>query len=235
MRQKLRQRPLEAPPPPPPPPGAATLQPAASPAAAALAALARSTHALQSRSTSRDEIGNVLQARGYKRGVELGVQRGVFARETLRRWPRCQEYVLVDAWRRLANYLDAADAPDALQEELYREAVNATAPWAAKVSICRDLTTACAKQFPDAHFDYIYVDARHDYVGVAEDLAAWLPKLRAGGIIAGHDYITQVRLAAAGDARAGTSTATAPRTRRAASCAVPSTTSLGCAACASSP
>jgi hypothetical protein len=30
---------------------------------------------------------------------------------------------------------------------------------------------------------------RHDYCGVAEDLEAYWPKLRSGGIFAGHDYI----------------------------------------------
>jgi hypothetical protein len=30
---------------------------------------------------------------------------------------------------------------------------------------------------------------RHDYCGVMEDLVAYWPKLRSGGIIAGHDYV----------------------------------------------
>jgi hypothetical protein len=38
--------------------------------------------------------------------------------------------------------------------------------------------------------DYVYVDARHDYCGALEDIAAWWPKLRPGGIMAGHDYHT---------------------------------------------
>lgn len=35
----------------------------------------------------------------------------------------------------------------------------------------------------------IYVDARHDYCGVMDDLNAWWPKLREGGLAAGHDYV----------------------------------------------
>ena len=30
---------------------------------------------------------------------------------------------------------------------------------------------------------------RHDYCGVQEDLRNWWPKLRRGGILAGHDYL----------------------------------------------
>jgi hypothetical protein len=44
---------------------------------------------------------------------------------------------------------------------------------------------------PDGHFDCIYVDARHDFKGVYENLQVWWPKLRVGGIIAGHGYVTQ--------------------------------------------
>ena len=37
-------------------------------------------------------------------------------------------------------------------------------------------------------FDMIFVDGRHDLVGVECDLAAWTPLLAEGGILCGHDY-----------------------------------------------
>ena len=37
--------------------------------------------------------------------------------------------------------------------------------------------------------DFVYIDARHDYESVLEDLDAWCPKMKPGGIIAGHDYV----------------------------------------------
>jgi len=36
--------------------------------------------------------------------------------------------------------------------------------------------------------DFLYVDADHSYAGVLEDLEAWVPLVRAGGLIAGDDY-----------------------------------------------
>ena len=42
--------------------------------------------------------------------------------------------------------------------------------------------------FPDGHFDWMYVDASHFYDDVKRDLQAFFPKLRAGGYIAGDDY-----------------------------------------------
>ena len=36
--------------------------------------------------------------------------------------------------------------------------------------------------------DFVFIDAAHDYENVTKDIQAWFPKVKAGGIIAGHDY-----------------------------------------------
>lgn len=45
------------------------------------------------------------------------------------------------------------------------------------------------KSFNQPLFDFIYLDARHDYDGIREDLEAWWPLLKPGGLFAGHDFI----------------------------------------------
>jgi predicted O-methyltransferase YrrM len=42
--------------------------------------------------------------------------------------------------------------------------------------------------FKDKSVKAVFVDGAHDYDSVKRDLAAWLPKIKPGGIIAGHDY-----------------------------------------------
>lgn len=37
--------------------------------------------------------------------------------------------------------------------------------------------------------DAVYLDARHDYCSVANDLALYLPKVRSGGVVAGDDFL----------------------------------------------
>jgi predicted O-methyltransferase YrrM len=45
-----------------------------------------------------------------------------------------------------------------------------------------------AKLIPDGSLDFVFIDALHTYEAVLEDLAAWHPKVRRDGIVAGHDY-----------------------------------------------
>ena len=40
----------------------------------------------------------------------------------------------------------------------------------------------------DGELDFIYIDGDHRYEGVLADLNGWRPKLREGGIMAGHDW-----------------------------------------------
>ena len=45
-----------------------------------------------------------------------------------------------------------------------------------------------AKDFVDGSIDIVYIDANHTYEEVKKDIQAWLPKIKKGGIISGHDY-----------------------------------------------
>lgn len=45
-----------------------------------------------------------------------------------------------------------------------------------------------AKDFEDRSIDFIFIDANHTYEFVSKDIAAYLPKMKPGGIMAGHDF-----------------------------------------------
>jgi Methyltransferase domain len=54
--------------------------------------------------------------------------------------------------------------------------------------LLRRHSVAAAAEFADGSCDFIFIDASHDYESVAADIRAWRPKLKPGGIMAGHDF-----------------------------------------------
>jgi hypothetical protein len=128
---------------------------------------------------TRNDIAAILNNEpGFHRGVELGVQHGHFSLHTLTNWPNCDEYHLVDLWGHQENYHDYANRDDAKQEEIYQGAMKRLKGVQDRIHVCRNYTTVCVKNFQDGYFDFIYVDARHDFKGVWEDMVAYWPKLR---------------------------------------------------------
>lgn len=45
-----------------------------------------------------------------------------------------------------------------------------------------------SKLFEDNSVDVIFIDAGHSYDAVIQDIKSWLPKIKDGGIMSGHDY-----------------------------------------------
>ncbi|MEM8822766.1 MAG: class I SAM-dependent methyltransferase [Pseudomonadota bacterium] len=62
------------------------------------------------------------------------------------------------------------------------------------VHIHRDISAKALDSFPDNYFDWVYIDGNHHYEFVLEDLRLSLKKVKAGGFIAGDDYLWQPEL-----------------------------------------
>jgi predicted O-methyltransferase YrrM len=59
-----------------------------------------------------------------------------------------------------------------------------------QVHIDLGLSTDVLQRYPDATFDWVYIDTDHGYVVTAAELELCRLKVKPGGIIAGHDYVT---------------------------------------------
>lgn len=42
--------------------------------------------------------------------------------------------------------------------------------------------------YENKSLDFVFIDADHSYAAVKADIEAWLPKIKSGGVLAGHDY-----------------------------------------------
>jgi hypothetical protein len=45
-----------------------------------------------------------------------------------------------------------------------------------------------SKLYADESLDFVFIDGAHDYENVCADIQAWLPKVKKGKILSGHDW-----------------------------------------------
>jgi len=142
----------------------------------------------------RTDLGSLAEALGFVSGLEIGVQKGKFSAAILKRWKSCKVYNLVDAWEKqdptYAESANVADSEHLGHMEQAKSLTRSAANPATKVNFIRGYSNVVHRNFGDESVDFIYVDARHDYCSVREDLELYWPKISCGGIFAGHDYMS---------------------------------------------
>ena len=75
-----------------------------------------------------------------------------------------------------------------LQDILYSEFLTNMKSVEAYYNPLRMTSLEASKIYPDNSLSFVLLDASHDYDSVKEDIKAWLPKVKSGGILAGDDY-----------------------------------------------
>ncbi len=139
---------------------------------------------------SRLELPFLLNARHLTgTAVEVGVDEGAFSAYLLEHW-HGQKLISVDPWLEMApeEYADTCNTSQASMEQRYESTKRRLAPFEDRSEIWREMSVEAAERVTPGSLDFVYLDARHSYEGVTEDLQAWFALVRPGGLMAGHDY-----------------------------------------------
>lgn len=134
----------------------------------------------------RRDLAILFNDLGFKRGVEIGVERAIYSKSLCMRI-KDLHLTCVDPWQAYKGYREHVS-----QEKLdgfYEESKKRLAPY--NVDFIRDYSVNAAKQFQEGELDFVYIDGNHEFSHTVADIAAWTPKVRIGGIVAGHDYIAR--------------------------------------------
>lgn len=126
-------------------------------------------------------IDNLLINKKKLIGVEIGTYEGHHAREMLEKLDIAKLY-LIDPYKEysstLSSHLQAAKA----------EALRVLDEFKSKIVIIYEKSVEAAKKIADESLDFVYIDGEHSYKAVKQDIPAWFPKVKKGGIVGGHDY-----------------------------------------------
>jgi predicted O-methyltransferase YrrM len=111
--------------------------------------------------------------------AEIGVYKGDFSEKIL---SICQpeKFLLIDVWNLKGD-----------RGELFDEVTARFAKYVAshQVEMIRSLSYDAIHDCKDQYFDWVYLDTDHSYKVTIRELEELRPKMKPGGIIAGHDYI----------------------------------------------
>lgn len=139
---------------------------------------------------------HLIKTRGYKRVAEVGVESGNLTGRILNT-TEVDVYYAVDPWK---VYIESYDRPPKEHEKkqsywdsLYEKVVNIQKSFP-QLEILRMTSVMGARklmleELKSEPLDCVYIDAIHDAENIAKDLYCWLPLVKEGGVVSGHDYI----------------------------------------------
>ena len=128
-------------------------------------------------------------------GVEIGVYEGINAKHCLNKLDI--KYVfLIDPYMQYEKYAPKRLGSKINLERAERAAHTILNGYGHKVRWIKKKSAEAIGAFTDDNLDFVYIDGNHAYDFVGEDILLYYPKLKVGGLLAGHDYdIKSVRKA----------------------------------------
>ena len=117
-------------------------------------------------------------------GAEIGVEQGIFS-EIICQNDNVKKLYSIDAWKAYREYRD--HTRQSKLDGFYEISKKRLESY--NCEIIRKFSEDAVTDFMDDSFDFVYIDANHDYKHVYQDICLWIKKVKSGGIISGHDYI----------------------------------------------
>lgn len=131
-------------------------------------------------------LAELVEEFGFRLGAEIGVNNGRNIRETIALCPRL-EWIAIDPWTgRYPGEKGTWTEDMHRRHEANFDALHKQFPQ--RIVKMKMTGAEAAPQIADGSLDLVFIDAIHTEEACADDIATWFLKVRAGGVVAGHDY-----------------------------------------------
>jgi len=131
----------------------------------------------------------VINQFGYELGAEIGVDKGEFSFHLLSK-TKMRKLFCIDSWvdEFGSNYhkVDYNTSGNVRMEEANTRLQEFIA--VDRAELIKATGLEASKEIPNDYLDFVYIDGDHSLEGIFNDIYAWTPKVRVGGIVSGHDY-----------------------------------------------
>ena len=135
---------------------------------------------------------DIIRKHQCKKIAEIGVWKGHTERNILRACGNdIDEYWAIDQWAIMEarhGRMSRLSLDD--WDSMYKR-VCLDMTFFPCLKVARMLSEAAASIIPNGYLDMVFIDASHYYEDVLNDIKLWLPKIKTGGFITGHDYISR--------------------------------------------
>ena len=96
----------------------------------------------------------------------------------------------VDTWAGSEEHREGghSEDKDVLNGDLFDVFKKNIEPVSNIINPIKSSSVEASKQHEDESLDFVFIDGSHDFINVIKDIVHWIPKVKPGGTIAGHDY-----------------------------------------------
>lgn len=136
-------------------------------------------------------LNKMIKEHGFRLGAEIGTGKGKTGMEILQANPELHLYqvafypnekVFTNEYRH-PGFHDSTLKAKMLWNKRMRRFKN-------RIIVLAMPSHEAADHIKDESLDFIFIDADHSYENCKQDIELWVPKVRLGGMISGHDYQT---------------------------------------------
>jgi predicted O-methyltransferase YrrM len=117
---------------------------------------------------------------------EVGVCHGFTSEYLLKNVSNIKTYYAVDHYPTFVDW-DGTRLTQERQDEIKKRCFDKLQPFYDNVAIIYQDSGSFSRILPDEHLNFVFIDGDHSYAATTNDIICYWPKVKSGGIFAGHD------------------------------------------------